>query len=447
MARVVESKKALSVYPLKLSQPLGAMYAFMGVKGSIPLIHGSQGCASFAKTFLTRHFWENIPVQTTALSQIATVMGNDDVLHTALKNVIERAKPEVVAVITTGVTETRGDYTEGSIKLFRELYPDFRHVEILCVHTPDYEGSFHTGYKEALLSIVKNVVRTKYATVPDQVNLIVSYSLTAEDIDTLKELLELFGLKVIVLPDISMSMDGGVLGFSSVIPNGTALRDIQRMSSSTITIAVGESAKAAGEYLEKEFMIPMYYFEHLMGIESYDELIRLLINLTGRDLPERVKRWRNRLLDMMIDSHFYLSKKRVAIAGEPDYIIGLSQFLAKELGMVVSLAVTTVKTESLETLPVEDIIVGDLEDILNSKKDFDLLIGNTNLRHVASKLNVPHYRVGIPIFDRLGHFLKGFIGYKGSTYFTMDIANLLMEREEEESYRVPDYVKRRYEQC
>ena len=74
MAEIKVSRKACSVYPLKLSQPLGAIYALLGVKGSMPLVHGSQGCAAFAKTFLTRYFSENIPMQTTALSEIATLL-------------------------------------------------------------------------------------------------------------------------------------------------------------------------------------------------------------------------------------------------------------------------------------------------------------------------------------------------------------------------------------
>jgi len=119
MAEIKVSRKACSVYPLKLSQPLGAIYALLGVKGSMPLVHGSQGCAAFAKTFLTRYFSENIPMQTTALSEIATVLGRDDELHIALKTIMEKHNPELVGVVTTGVSETRGDDTEGSVKRFK----------------------------------------------------------------------------------------------------------------------------------------------------------------------------------------------------------------------------------------------------------------------------------------------------------------------------------------
>ena len=38
MAHVTESKKACAVNPLKLSAPLGASYAFMGLESCMPLM-------------------------------------------------------------------------------------------------------------------------------------------------------------------------------------------------------------------------------------------------------------------------------------------------------------------------------------------------------------------------------------------------------------------------
>ena len=52
MAAVTESKKACAVNPLKMSQPLGASYAFMGLDRCMPVMHGSQGCTSFGLVLL-----------------------------------------------------------------------------------------------------------------------------------------------------------------------------------------------------------------------------------------------------------------------------------------------------------------------------------------------------------------------------------------------------------
>ncbi len=68
----------LSVDPLKTSAATGATLAVMGVDSAIPLLHGSQGCAAFAKVFFVQHFREPLPIQTTAIDAIAAVMGSDD---------------------------------------------------------------------------------------------------------------------------------------------------------------------------------------------------------------------------------------------------------------------------------------------------------------------------------------------------------------------------------
>ena len=75
MAKVVTRKRACSVNPLKMSQPIGAALAFMGLRGCMPLLHGSQGCTSFGLVLFVRHFKEAIPMQTTAMSEVATVLG------------------------------------------------------------------------------------------------------------------------------------------------------------------------------------------------------------------------------------------------------------------------------------------------------------------------------------------------------------------------------------
>ena len=80
MAEIIRRSKPLSVSPLKTSQPLGASLAILGLNRAIPLLHGAQGCTAFAKVFLVRHFREPIPLQTSALDPISSIMGADDSL-------------------------------------------------------------------------------------------------------------------------------------------------------------------------------------------------------------------------------------------------------------------------------------------------------------------------------------------------------------------------------
>ena len=83
------SAKPLQLNPIKLSQPMGAMLCFLGIKNCMPLMHGAQGCASFSKVFFTRHFNDPIAVQTTAVNDITAVIdGGDYAISESIKLII-----------------------------------------------------------------------------------------------------------------------------------------------------------------------------------------------------------------------------------------------------------------------------------------------------------------------------------------------------------------------
>ena len=148
MATVTVGKKACSVNPLKMSQPIGGALAFMGLRGAMPLLHGSQGCTSFGLVLFTRHFKEAIPLQTTAMSEVATVLGGYENVEQAVLNIYNRAKPEMIGICSTGVTETKGDDVEGFMRLTREKHPEVAELPIVYVSTPDFKDAFQDGWEK-----------------------------------------------------------------------------------------------------------------------------------------------------------------------------------------------------------------------------------------------------------------------------------------------------------
>src|ERR1019366_70307 len=114
MAVVTTSRKSCTVNPLKMSQPIGGALAFMGIRACMPLLHGSQGCTSFGLVVFVRHFREAIPLQTTAMSEVATVLGGLENVEQAVLNIYKRAKPEIIGICSTGVTEIKGTTLKGS---------------------------------------------------------------------------------------------------------------------------------------------------------------------------------------------------------------------------------------------------------------------------------------------------------------------------------------------
>ena len=60
----------------------------------------------FGLVLFVRHFKEAIPLQTTAMSEVATVLGGYDNVEQAILNIYNRTKPEIIGICSTGVTET-----------------------------------------------------------------------------------------------------------------------------------------------------------------------------------------------------------------------------------------------------------------------------------------------------------------------------------------------------
>ena len=87
--------------------------------GTVPLLHGSQGCTAFSLVLMVRHFKETIPIQTTAMSEVSTILGGADHLEEAILNIRNRAKPSLIGICTTALVETRGEDFAGDLAAIR----------------------------------------------------------------------------------------------------------------------------------------------------------------------------------------------------------------------------------------------------------------------------------------------------------------------------------------
>ena len=112
----IMERKALRINPAKTCQPIGAMYAALGIHGCLPHSHGSQGCCSYHRSHLTRHFKEPVMASTSSFTEGASVFGGAPNLRQALKTIFDVYDPQGVAVHTTCLSETIGDDLPSMIK-------------------------------------------------------------------------------------------------------------------------------------------------------------------------------------------------------------------------------------------------------------------------------------------------------------------------------------------
>ncbi|MEW6168501.1 MAG: nitrogenase iron-molybdenum cofactor biosynthesis protein NifN [Pseudomonadota bacterium] len=426
MAVVKTPFKAAAVNPLKMSQPLGAAYAFMGMAGCMPVMHGSQGCTSFGLVLLVRHFREAIPLQTTAMNEATTIMGGYDNVEQGILNIRKRAKPALIAICSTGLTETKGDDVGGYLKLVRERHPEVEDTALVYVSTPDYVGAFQDGWEKGVGALLEALVEPGGPRDPQLVNLLPGSHLTPADIEELREIIEAFGLRALVLPDVSGSLDGHMSDdFSPTTMGGTTLAQAREMGQAALTLAVGEQMRSCAALLEKKTGVPYVVFDRLTGLAANDALMSELSRLSGRPVPARYRRQRSQLQDAMLDAHFFIGGKKIAIGAEPDLLWSLGMQL-HELGAELQTAISTTQSPLLEKLPVAEVLIGDLEDLEKGAANCDLMITHSHGRQAAARLHIPFYRAGMPMFDFLGAAHRLYVGYRGSRNLVFDIGNLLL---------------------
>ena len=267
MAEILKRNKALAVNPLKASQPVGASLAFLGINRAIPMMHGSQGCTAFGKVFFVRHFREPVPLQTTAMDQVSTVMNADENVILGLKAVCEKSKPALIGLPTTGLSETQGTDIKRLVRDFYAAHPEYADIPIVPVNTPDFTGCLESGYALAVKAIIETLLpasapstnggglgRGSVGKRKKQVNVLAGSFLTPGDVEHIKEMIEAFGLRPLVLPDIADSLDGHLTEMESspLTVGGTPVSDISSMGESIATLVLGNSLFEAADYLKEQ---------------------------------------------------------------------------------------------------------------------------------------------------------------------------------------------------
>ena len=443
MAKVVISKKACTVNPLKMSQPIGAALAFMGVKGCMPLLHGSQGCTSFGLVLFVRHFREAIPMQTTAMSEVATVLGGFENVEQAVITINNRAKPAMIGICSTGVTEVKGDDVDGFISLIRRNRPELDHLPLVYASTPDFKDAFQEGWAKAVTKMVETLVETPAKGArrdPERVNILPGSHLTPGDLEELRGIVEAFGLVPSFLPDLSGSLDGHIPDdFTPTTIGGITVQEIAGLGRASWTIAIGEQMREAAEALERKTGVPFRLFDRLTGLAPNDAFIAFLAKIGGKPVPNKYRRQRSQLLDAMLDGHFSFGGKKIAVGAEPDLLFAVSSWLS-EMGCTIEAAVTTMQSPVLEMVPADEVLIGDLEDLESRAGECDLIVTHSHGRQMSERLGIPLFRYGLPIFDRLGSAHRVSVGYRGTRDLIFEIGNMFMAAAHEpkpDDWRLP----------
>jgi len=429
-------RKGLRINPCKTCQPVGAIYAALGVHKCMPHSHGSQGCVSFHRMFLSRHFKEPAIASTSSFTEGTSVFGGGSNVKTAVKNVFDIYNPDIIAIHTTCLSETIGD----------DLNTYIQQMEIpegkIVVHsnTPSYAGSHISGYFNMMSGFIKYLAKNtgvdngKIGIFPGFTN--------PGDMREMKKIAKLLGADFTMFPDTSGVMDAPMTGNYEMYPKGgTTIPEIIGLGDCKKVLALGEltSMEPAME-LKRKCEVDFDCLPLPIGIEATDAYVTVLSHFTKNEVPYALEEERGQLVDIMLDSHAHYDKKTVAIYGDPDTVLGITTFVL-EMGMIPKYVLTgtpnekfTKKANALfEKFGVTDCKAkasGDLFELHQWIKNepVDLLIGSSYGKQIARAEDIPFVRAGFPILDRYVHSYMPIVGYRGAIRLVELISNALMDR-------------------
>jgi nitrogenase molybdenum-iron protein alpha/beta subunit/predicted Fe-Mo cluster-binding NifX family protein len=441
----------LNVNPCKMCMPMGSATAMYGIRGSMTILHGSQGCSTYIRRHMATHYNEPVDIASSSLTEQGTVMGGEKNLKKGLDNMIRIYDPEVIGVATTCLAETIGEDVPRILDEYKKEHPD-NNVELIPISSAGYSGTQFEGYFKALYSVVERTQRRSH---PNDIVNVVAGPMSPADIRWLKRLLSGSGIRYILLPDISDNLDGGHEKRYSRLPmKGTSIEDIGKMCDSKITIEISsfvtdELSPAA--YLKERYGVPFIRLNLPVGLRDNDLLIEAIKSIGGKIDPA-IKEERSRYLDAMVDSHKHNSIGRAAVFGEPDFVYSVVRMMT-ENGVMPAVVATGACSK-----PFKDAIIAEIGerssecDILDDtdfdvveksivEKNVNIMMGSSEARRIEDRNKIPLIRCAFPIHDHTGGQRVRMSGYEGGLIFMDRITNKLIDSVET-TFR--DDLKERY---
>jgi len=441
----VKERSALTINPAKTCQPIGALYAALGIHRCLPHSHGSQGCCAYHRSALTRHYKEPVMAATSSFTEGASVFGGQSNLLQAINNIFSVYEPDVIAVHTTCLSETIGDDITQIIAAAKDkkFIPEGKYV-IHC-NTPSYVGSHVTGFSNMVKGMVSYFAQSGPQT--KTINIIPGW-VEPSDMREIKRICKMMGIKIILFPDTSDVLDCPQTGTFEFYPKGgTTIDELKLTGRSQMTLALGRVASlAAARELDAKYKVPCETLELPIGLRATDRFVDMLRRTARVDVPASLEDERGRLMDIITDMHQYFYGKRVALWGDPDQLVAITEFLVDLDMRPVYIVTGTPGKKFLSRIekvlqgkvPEAKVKEGACADMFLmhqwiKQEKVDLLIGNTYGKYISRDEDIPLLRFGFPILDRVGHSYFPSVGYSGAMRLLEKILGLLMDRQDRDA--------------
>ncbi len=401
------------------SDYFGVLWALAGIKNAKVVEHGSTGTVAYntVNFGILNRLKPKGKLFSSGLDEDDVVMGGEEKLVSAIKEVDRLYRPKLLSVVATGVTSVIGLDLNG---IADDLRKDIQ-AKMLVFPGGGFRGSYTDGIEEVFGSLAGEVVRDSGKMDNRAVNLL---GVTVDSFNHMSDLLEIRRLL-------------GILGIrvNTVFTQNTEVEAIETMSQAGLNLVLGDTGREAAKIIKQRFGTPWLYGMPF-GIRGTVKWLKDIAQMTGVKLDKAAIA--NEIKDygqtMSVFTSFMkpFNRLRIGISGSNEYVRGLAEFLINECEMDVRLAVIQpsgsqerIASELLQTGVGEVLTEPDVSSLRNSIENNSLHIffGNAYELKIASKVPVKIHSA-FPSFDYLNfHDGTPFVGFKGDGYIIQTLVN------------------------
>lgn len=438
------AREGLVINPAHACQPLGAQLVAHGFEGTLPFVHGSQGCASYYRSALNRHFREPAPAVSDAMTEDGAVFGGQNNLFEGLENAHTLYHPKMIAVFTSCMPEIIGDDLTAFITNARNEGHIPQDLPVPYANTPSFNGTHIHGYDPMLQSILNTLGGDKKVEGKDngRLNLIPGFDACTGNYREYKRYMKAFDIPCTLMADISETFDSPLDGTYRLYPGGTPLEEAADALNAHATIALQQySTKETMKWFAANTDAPAETLPMPIGVKKTDEMLMKISELFGKPVPQELKDERGRAVDAMTDAHQYLHNKKFAIYGDPDWLLGIVSFLLEMGARPYHILCSRSNKKFAKTLQAlldtspygADCNIWINKDLwhlrsLCATDPVDALIGDAHGKFITRDLGIPLIRAGFPIMDRVNLHRYPTIGYQGAINLLTWIANTFLDQ-------------------
>lgn len=409
------------------SDYFGVLWALAGLDNSLILEHGATGTTFYtAVSFgvMNKQSPKGI-IFSTGIDEDDVIMGREDRIVRAAKELDERYHPDVLSLAATAVTSVIGIDLHG---LISELQPGIR-ARLLAFPGGGFRGDYTVGIREVFTVLIDSFVTAPTTKRAKTVNLIgptIDSFNHPSDFAEIKRLLDLLGVEI-----------------NTVFSQNTGIRQIRDLPAAALNIVTRDIGLAVAEQLQLRFGTP-YHYGLPFGIKGTIDWLTQIAEKLGLSvdrlfIARELRKYGQTLIELTSwwQRHEHL---RFVLSCSYEYALGLTRLIREEWGLeVVAVALPTTPAvvgveATFAALGVKKVLIAPGENEWRkvlAELHPQVIFGSSSDFRLAPEIPIKIH-AAIPAYDYLNLFDgTPFVGFRGSLHLTQTFINQLnMHRKE-----------------